>query len=167
MPLRTLAALLAVPDDDGLEVLRDLLPLAPWLGPAIAELEVTPLAEWQGEHTRLFVSGYPTTPCPPFESAYRQGQMGGGAAADLAILYRRAGLEATGAPADFLGTLLECAALLEEQGDPGHLLPELWSAHLLRWLPRFAQDLQTHSALQLYRLLGAELTRLAEIAYHA
>jgi putative dimethyl sulfoxide reductase chaperone len=165
-PLHILAALLAVPEDDGLDVLRDLYPLAPWLGPAIAELERLPLAQWQGEHTRLFVSGYPSTPCPPFESAYRHGQMGGTAASELARLYLRAGLQATGAPADFLGTLLECAALLEEQGDPGQVLLELWDEHLLRWLPRFAQDLQTHSVLGLYQLLGAELARLAEGASH-
>lgn len=158
---------MAVPDHDGLDLLRDLHPQVPWLGPAIAELEAIPLEAWQGEHTRLFVSGYPSTPCPPFESAYRQGQMGGATAADLTALYRRAGLEATGAPADFLGTLLECAGLLEERGDPGHLLPELWGDHLLHWLPRFAQDLQDHSDFLLYRCLGAELARLAEGAPHA
>lgn len=155
-----------MPQEDALAALGELEPFAPWLAPAIAELEGVPLAQWQGEHTRLFVSGYPTTPCPPFESAYRHGQMGGTAAEELASLYQRAGLAATGAPADYLGTLLECAALLEAQGDPQRLLPELWSEHLLRWLPRFAQDLQTHSGLLLYRLLGAELSRLAEGPSH-
>lgn len=164
--LRILAALLAVPQGDGLDALRDLRPYAPWLGAAIVELEGIALGAWQGEHTHLFVSGFPTTPCPPFESAYRHGQMGGTAVAELASLYRRAGLHATGAPADYLGTLLECAALLEERGDPQRLLPELWQNHLQRWLPRFAQDLQTHSALLLYRLLGFELARLTEDIPH-
>ncbi len=161
-PLYVLAALLAVPEGDGLDALRDLQPFAPWLEPAIAELEGLSLGQWQGEHTRLFVSGYPTTPCPPFESSYRHGQMGGVAARELVSLYQRAGLQATGAPPDYLGTLLECAAYLEERGDPEGLLPELWGEHLLRWLPRFAQELEAESDLLLYRLLGAELARLAE-----
>jgi putative dimethyl sulfoxide reductase chaperone len=155
-----LAALLGFPDDDALGALRDLLPVAPWLSPPLQELEKTPLEHWQGEHTRLFLSGYPKTPCPPFESAYRQGQMGGTAASDLEALYSRAGLKATAAPADYLGTLLECLALLTERGDMGPVLEELWEAHLQRWLPRFSQDLQAHSELGLYRELGVRLEGL-------
>ncbi|AGA89777.1 hypothetical protein Thimo_0949 [Thioflavicoccus mobilis 8321] len=61
--LRRLAGLLAQPADDALDLLRDWLPAAPWLAQAIAELAALPLAEWQGEHTRLFINGYPKTPC--------------------------------------------------------------------------------------------------------
>ncbi len=158
--LYILSALLAFPEDDALDALRDMLPVAPWLSPAIEELAHRPLEHWQGEHTRLFLSGYPKTPCPPFESAYRQGQMGGTAAGDLESLYRRAGLGARLAPADYLGTLLECLALLEERGDAEGIIGELWGAHLDRWLPRFARDLQLHGEFELYRLLGARLAGL-------
>lgn len=158
--LRRLSLLLAMPDQDALEALKEMLPAAPWLAPALPELEGLPAERWQTEHTRLFVSGFPKTPCPPFESAYRQGGMGGTSAGDLARLYRNAGLEATAVSADYLGTMLEFAAYLLEQGNAWDLLNELWSEHLERWVPRFARDLETHSRLQLYRTLGAELAKL-------
>lgn len=157
-----LAALLSYPEEDALGALRDLLPEAPWLAAPIAELGRLTLGQWQGEHTRLFVTGYPGTPCPPFESAYRQGMMGGTAVGELVDLYRRAGLEARGAAADYLGTQLECLVLIGERADPAgqELARELWDDHLRHWLPRFAGDLQVHGELQLYRVLGERLARL-------
>ena len=167
-----LAGLLAFPEPDAREALRDLLPLAPWLAESLAELDRLPLDQWQGEHTRLFTSGYPKTPCPPFESVYRQGRMGGTVVAELEELYRRAGLEARGAPADYLGTLLECLAILAAGDHPAQddlaqddsaregLRRSLWNDHLSRWLPRFAQDLQVHGELRLYRDLGERLAGL-------
>lgn len=166
--LLILAGLLAFPEPDAREALRDLLPLAPWLAEPLAELDRLPLDQWQGEHTRLFTSGYPKTPCPPFESVYRQGRMGGTVVAELEALYRRAGLEARGAPADYLGTLLECLAILaagddSAQHDPARegLRRSLWNDHLSHWLPRFAQDLQVHGKLRLYRDLGERLAGLS------
>jgi TorA maturation chaperone TorD len=183
--LKLLAALLAQPADDGLDLLRHWLPGHPWLAPAIDELAGLPLAEWQAEHTRLFVNGYPKTPCPPFESAYREGRMGGTSGEQLRDLYRRVGLAATGAPSDYLGALLECAAYLTGQcgllqpplkhtaapagtsppgtagESPCTLLATLWHDHLGRWLPRFAQDLQDAAQLRLYRLLGERLAALS------
>ena len=158
--LRILAALLAHPAEDALDALRDLLPQAPWLADCIAELEEVTLERWQGEHTRLFLNGWPATVCPPFESAYRQGQMGGTSAAALASLYRRAGLQADGAPPDYLGTMLECAAWLAEQEDGGELLRELQDDHLGRWVPRFARNLRDRSELLLYRTLGGQIARI-------
>ncbi len=157
--LRILAALLAHPAEDALDALRDLLPRAPWLAECIVELEGLTLERWQGEHTRLFINGWPATACPPFESAYRQGQMGGTSAAALASLYRRAGLQANEAPPDYLGTMLECAAWLAEQEDSGGLLRELEDDHLSRWVPRFARDLRDRSELLLYRALGGQIAR--------
>lgn len=146
-----------MPEGDALDVLRDMLSEAPWLAAALPELEQIPLDRWQAEHTRLFVNGYPKTPCPPFESAYRQGQMGGTTVGDLEGLYRRAGLAATEASADYLGTLLECTAYLQDREGMGDLLEELREEHLARWVPRFAQDLQEHARLRLYRLVGERL----------
>lgn len=163
--LRTLAALLAMPTDDALAALREMRPGAPWLDTSLPELERTPLEQWQAEHTRLFLSGYPKTPCPPFESAYRQGTMGGTAAGDLEGLYRKAGLRSCEAPADYLGTMLECAAFLREQG-ADDLLRELTEEHLERWLPRFARDLGNNARLGLYRELGAQLGLLFPATAH-
>ena len=173
--LRRLAMLLAMPETGALEALREIADAEPWLAEPIAELESRPLEHWQAEHTRLFVNGYPRTPCPPFESAYRQGNMGGTAAQDLQGLYRRAGLESGAVPPDYLGTQLEFAAYLldagpasgPEAGDAdclaGTLATELWSEHLCRWLPRFARDLHTQSEWMLYRGLGERLARLCPV----
>ena len=167
--LRRLAALLALPGRDALEILGDLVALEPWLGDSLPELAAVGLEEWQGEYTRLFISGYPKTPCPPFESAYRQGSMGGTAAADLEQLYRRVGLESTAMPADFLGTILECAAyLLDQDGAPDEAIwSELWGGHLARWVPGFAKDLTVHSRLGLYRALGRELDAMFSQDVHS
>jgi len=158
--LRTLSALLAQPEDDAIDALREVLPQASWLADAIADLEQIPLEHWQAGHTRLFLNSWPRTPCPPFESAYRRGQMGGTSAADLGDLYRRAGLQAAQAPPDYLGTLLECTAWLAEQPDGAALLRELEQKHLDRWVPRFARDLQANAQLVLYRTLGARIAAL-------
>ncbi|MCB2264354.1 MAG: molecular chaperone TorD family protein [Candidatus Thiosymbion ectosymbiont of Robbea hypermnestra] len=157
--LRILAALLAMPEDDALDALRDMLPAAPWLEPSLPELARIPLTHWQAEYTRLFISAYPRTPCPPYESAYRQGIMDGPPTTELADLYRRAGLQALDLPADYLGTMLECAAYLKEQGLDG-LLRELTEEHLGLWLPRFARDLCDQAELALYRALGEQLGAL-------
>lgn len=159
-PLSILALVLAQPAEDALDALRDLLPWAPWLRPCIAELETIALERWQGEHTRLFVNGWPRTVCPPFESVYRQGQMEGSSAGELADLYRRAGLQATEVPADYLGTMLECAAWLGAREDGMALLGELEHEHLRRWVPRFARDLREGTGLSLYRALADRLERL-------
>ena len=154
--LRILAALLAMPEDDALDLLRDLQQQAPWLESALPELESIPLEHWQAEHTRLFVNAYPKVPCPPYESAYRQGTMGGTAARELADLYRRAGLQAADLPPDYLGTMLECASYLLDQGED-ELLGELMEGHMRQWVPGFARDLREQAALDLYRALGRQI----------
>ena len=157
--LRILVALLAMPEADALDALRDMRPQASWLEPSLPELERIPLEHWQTEHIRLFISAYPRLPCPPYESAYRQGTMVGVSAGELADLYRRAGLQAVDLPADYLGTMLECAAYLKETGRDD-LLKELTEEHLTLWVPRFARDLVDHAGLDLYRALGRQIGAL-------
>lgn len=160
--LRLLAALLAIPEQDSLSLLQAHAQQAAWLQDAVAELGSVPLAHWQGEHTRLFLSGYPRTPCPPFESAFRHGQVAGGEGEQLMALYRQMGLEPKDVPPDYLGTLLECAAYLLEQPhiDNDTLGRTLWQEHLESWVPRFARTLITESELLLYRRLGEQLLQL-------
>ncbi|MBZ0104230.1 MAG: molecular chaperone TorD family protein [Sulfuricella denitrificans] len=160
--LRLLAGLLASPDGDSLEVLRELAGDHAWLHQALAELDNLPLEEWQAEHTRLFISGHPKTACPPFESAFLGGMMFGAASEHLGDLYRRAGLQADGAPTDYLGTMLECAAWLQEQqcSHSSELLRELWADHLAMWAPRFGATLGEEGRLELYRQLGHEIRGL-------
>jgi TorA maturation chaperone TorD len=160
--LRLLAALLAAPADDGLEAAGELAQANPWLLEAIGELETLPLDQWQGEHTRLFLSDFPTTTCPPFESAFRHGLMEGSATVELEALYRGIGLESRDVPADYLGVMLECVAWLLEQPEPEREphLGRLWNDHLAQWLPRFSGKLREESRLILYRNLGEQLAML-------
>lgn len=160
--MRLLSGLLASPDGDSLDVLRELALEYRWLNPALDELENLPLEEWQAEHTRLFISGHPKTACPPFESAFLGGMMFGAASDKLGDLYRRAGLQAEGASADYLGTMLECAAWLQEQPceHSRGLLQELWTDHLAMWAPRFGATLNEEGRLELYRQLGREIKDL-------
>ncbi len=158
--LRLLALLLGAPDGDSLTTLRELRPRHPWLQPAVDELAEIPLAQWQAEHTRLFVNGYPATPCAPFESIYRHGQMQGPACDELQRLYAAAGVAPAGdLPADYLGTMLAFAAWLLEQGTPeaGDRLRVLRQGHLGLWLPAFGARLRQESRLRLYRQLGRRL----------
>lgn len=157
--LRILSALLGAPERGACQAIEELGERYPWLQDPAGELLRTPLAEWQAEHTRLFVSGYPHALCPPYESAYRHGCMDGPACTELARLYRRAGLQAVDMPPDYLGVMLDGAAhLLDPRKAPRlELWQELWDQHLGRWVPQFARDLQTHARLALYRGLGAQL----------
>jgi TorA maturation chaperone TorD len=157
--LRIFAALLGTPDEGGLEAIAEAADDYPWLRDGADELRGLSLEQWQGEHTRLFISGYPNTVCPPFESAYRHGQLHGPVRDEMEAFYARAGLEAEGDLADFLGTELECAAWLLEQesSESRELLDELLTEHLQRWVPRFAADLAAGAELRLYRSLGRRL----------
>lgn len=157
--LRLLAVLLAAPEAGSLPLVEELAQADAWLREPVAELLSMPLGDWQAEHTRLFVSGYPKTACPPFESAYRKGDLGGVVAEELSAFYRDLGLTTDGVSADYLGTILECTAYLL---DPPQSLKDeqwrgLWQDHVVGWVPRFAQDLHAESQLMLYRRLAEQL----------
>jgi len=158
--LQLLAMLLGMPDRDSLPTLREMLSEHDWMSPAVDELAGIPLEQWQAEHTRLFINGYPKTPCAPFESIYRHGRMDGPACEEMERLYKRAGVSPTGdLPADYLGTMLAFAAWLLERGTPedGLLLQELKQKHLVNWLPEFSERLTRNARLQLYRGMGQKL----------
>ncbi len=150
--------LLGTPESDSLAYLQTLKFHDAWLDFAIKDLDRYSLAEWQAEHTRLFVTGYPRTPCPPFASAYLDGQMAGPARADLARFYAQCGLCASSAPADYLGNLLMFAADQLAQGIPN---PNVWHAvtvdYMNSWIPRFCDDLGTAAEMSLYRGLAQAL----------
>ncbi len=159
---RVIALVLAQPGDESSAILSELAETHRWLQDGAREIAGLSLDRWQAGHMRLFVSGYPKTVCPPFESHYRHGQLCGPATSEIDAIYRRAGLEpAATIPADYLGTMLECAAwLIDRTGGGCGLLAELWVDHLGAWVPRFAGDLVAGSELELYRALGRRLTQL-------
>ncbi len=136
------------------------LPLAPLLQETKA-LEKVPLDQIQGEYTRLFISNYPHLPCPPYESAYREGALMGQAAEAVHALYRQWGLELEGKMADHVGAELEFMAFLAAlPQDEGTIAAQqvFLRQHLLTWLPRFAADLTEHARLGFYRSLALLLS---------
>jgi TorA maturation chaperone TorD len=170
--LRLHGLMLCMPDRESLSLLQTLSEEQRWLQTGLHELCLTPLAQWQGEYTRLFVNGFPKTAAPPFESVYRHQTMYGPVVDQLHSLYRDAGLTVDDMPADYLGTQLEFAAYLAASDDPRacHWQTRLWRDHLQQWLPRFIADLCQHSQLLIYRLWGGQLSLLTnhmqeQIAY--
>ena len=161
--LRLFATLLGSPNRESLGLLESLSVMHPWLVEPVLELKTMPLELWQAAHTALFINGYPHTAAPPFISALRHGQMGGQVEEDLAGFYRQLGLQADGMPADYLGTLFECAAWLKQEQTQAGRYSQLWRQYLSPVLPDFANRLREHSALKLYRGMGRELSRLYHV----
>lgn len=159
--LQLFATLLGTPEADSLELLHSLNAQHPWLDGVLRELDEIPLQQWQGEHTALFINGYPHTVAPPFLSALRSGQMGGADEEAMRDFYYRLGLEADEMPADYLGTLFECAAwLLQQEEKQSEDFAELWDNYLYPVLPDFANRLIEHQGLRLYQEMGRQLSNL-------
>ncbi len=165
---RLLARLLAYPDkffaenlraDVGkinLEVFDDArLPLAA-LVHELSRVSLLPLDQIQGEHTRLFINAYPHVPCPPYESAYREGELAGSSAEQVDALYCAWGLAVEADQVDHAGAELEFVAFLLGLGTLEALdaAQSFRAEHLERWLSQFAQDIVRESRLGFYRAVG-------------
>lgn len=161
--LRLWAVLLSAPNDESLSILNELGECHPWLQPVASAMGEVSLGTWQSEHTRLFINGYPTTVCPPFASVQRHGAMGGDIVGDLEMFYRKCGLASEGMPADYLGTMLECGAiLLEEHGANGERLLEFAHTYLKPSLDTFSTCLCEETDLPLYRGMGERIREVTD-----
>lgn len=160
--MRLLAGLLAQPNEDSLPLVDDLSVSQNWLRDAVSELRRMSLQDWQTEHQRLFFSGEMQTPCPPFESAYRDGKMDGSCTEEMQRLCDENHFDCGDLPADFLGTELRLAAQALEQAND-ETWEVLWK-HLCQWLQYFADDLQEHAQLVFYQRLAEKLRDLVAYA---
>jgi TorA maturation chaperone TorD len=151
----------------------DLLPSRFWSEPGLdlgtflrelTALSYLPLVRLQGEHTRLFINGYPHVACPPYESVYTEGELMGEAAQEVGALYGRWGVEVPADQVDHAGAELEFVAFLLSLGTPEALADadRFLAEHMLSWLPRFAADLVGESRLGFYRALGRLLAAAVE-----
>ncbi|CAG0963009.1 hypothetical protein ANRL2_01039 [Anaerolineae bacterium] len=131
---------------------------------ALSELATLPLEHIQGEHTRLFINAFPRVPCPPYESAYRQGELLGESAMQVAEEYRAWGLAVDHEQVDHVGAELEFVAFLLALDTPeASAMTEVFTReHLLSWLPRFADDVINESRLGFYRETGRLLAVLLQ-----
>lgn len=164
--MRLLAGMLAAPGEESLAALEAVDAGLRWLDGARGELAEMALDEWRAEHVRLFINGFPRTPCLPFQSAHLDGLMPGPSTVAVNALYRQLGLEIEDMFPDYLGAMLECAAYLADADPPQEAEDILWRNHLLRWLPGYAATLQSESRLVLYRGLGRELAALCRERDH-
>ncbi|MBF0417182.1 MAG: molecular chaperone TorD family protein [Magnetococcales bacterium] len=170
--MRVLAGMLAHPGQDSLAVLREVAESVPWLADAVCELSAVPLDQWQAEHTRLFINGFPRTVCPPFASAWVADSLLNERTLDaLEQLYQTVSLQFPRMWVDYLGTMLEVLAYLRLPADPPmsvnsteetrrQVASTVWNEHLAPWLPDFAARLSVEGRLALYRVLGDRLLAL-------
>lgn len=160
--LDLLSALLAEPCEESLATLEEIAPQLPWLSAeALAEIRQLPLDHWQAEHTRLFVSGHPKTPCMPFESVWTEGQMMGESVLRMSQWYADAGFDVqTELPFDFLGTELQFLAfMIEHHREQEEQIADLLLA-LQAWIPKFATTVIIQTEVKLYKDWAKRLTQL-------
>jgi len=133
---------------------------------AVGNLKHIPLEHIQAEHTRLFINAYPHLPCPPYESAYREGVLLGNAAEAVNRIYREHGIVVTGEEVDHAAVELEFMAFLLTLADDDAIATarSFLESHLLKWMPDFAADIRRASKLDFFRetgiLLGAFLENM-------
>ena len=124
---------------------------------SISELEsvgifdTVDLAELQTEYTRLFVNAYPTLPCPPYESFYREGTVYGNTVNEVVALYEQQGLEYTyqGEPPDHISVELD---FLAETGNQEFL------TRMRQWVPQFTARIKEMPTI--YGVFAQELENL-------
>jgi TorA maturation chaperone TorD len=139
------------------------LPVAPFVH-ELGLLGRLQLDQVQGEHTRLFLNAFPRVPCPPYESAYREGELAGRSAEAVHAAYRQWGLVTETEDVDHAGAELEFLAFLMslEAPEATAAAEDFLAAHVSRWLPQFAADMVRESSLPFYRSTGRLLAALVD-----
>lgn len=135
--------------------------------------------ELSTEYTRLFINSYPAVPCPPYESFYVDGGLlAQGSTLRVLRAYVEAGLRVKARFKDLpdhIALELEFMSILyraeaQEEGSVSELRRSFLRDHLLRWAPRFCDDVLSHARVPLYRglaytlkgLMSMEASRLVE-----
>lgn len=147
-------------------------PLGSKLSRIIDLLEKEPVVKLQADYTRLFITGYPRTPCPPYESVYREKQLLGKSNQEVQTIYREWGMSVDARLADHLATEFEFLAFLSSSTALPEIADKAQEAarsftrdHLQKWVPQFAADLQNNAGLEGYKALGEAIGEfVAEIS---
>ncbi len=127
--------------------------------------------ELEIEYTRLFVTAYPSTPCPPYESFFRSQEkmLMREVAIEVKDLYSKFGVglsEKFNEPPDHIATELEFMYFLsskETENRRKGLLKEVrvlienecevLGSHLMNWFPTFKDCVKKHSRIPFYKNL--------------
>ncbi|UZJ38198.1 TorD/DmsD family molecular chaperone [Prosthecochloris sp. SCSIO W1103] len=118
----------------------------------------------QGEYTRLFISGYPNTPCPPYESVFREGTMLGSNSRKVDRLYQEWDMTADLDLVDHISTELEFLAFLASAAtldatrtNANKAYHSFIHSHIQKWIPDFSKKLYDNAKSPPYRKLAALL----------
>ena len=127
----------------------------------IASIEKEEQEQLQGEYTRLFINGYPHTPCPPYESVYLEKRMLGQASLEVQAFYKEWNMSVESGLTDHIATEFEFLSFLASALSLKTIAmaatessERFLKEHLCRWVPQFATDLKSAASLEAYKLLG-------------
>jgi TorA maturation chaperone TorD len=127
-----------------------------------SSFEKSDMEHLQAEYTRLFINGYPNTPCPPYESVYLEKRMLGDASVRVQSAYSQWDMTVESGLIDHIATEFEFLAFLctaeslnlaiglEARKSASLFIRE----HLCRWVPKFIEDLRCSASMEAYKLLG-------------
>ncbi len=113
----------------------------------------------QGEYTRLFITGYPKTPCPPYYSAYKTGLVVSDHTDYLYNLYAEYGIEIPeGQFPDFIPVLMEFMVLLLSNDK----IEDAKSFHskYITWLLVFAENIKDNTSIEYFNLISKNISSL-------
>jgi len=133
------------------------------LSALIRSFESTELEQLQAEYTRLFINGYPNTPCPPYESVYLEKRMLGEASVSVQGAYNQWDMTVDSGLIDHIATEFEFLAFLYSAEslnlpigvEAGNSAILFINEHLCRWVPTFIEDLKNSTTVQAYSLLSS------------
>jgi nitrate reductase assembly molybdenum cofactor insertion protein NarJ len=138
------------PDEEKIE---QSIKLARDLGFAEIEevLKKTDLEDLETEYTKLFISSFPSIPCPPYRSYFVEGTIYGKASVEVKELYEDSGLEYIyeSEPPDHISVELEFLSI-ENRYDNG----------FLDWFCKFAECVKKNS--KIYGVFAKNFERFIE-----
>jgi nitrate reductase assembly molybdenum cofactor insertion protein NarJ len=106
-----LSLIFSYPTEDVLQRIREVSKSVN-LSPALKSFIDADRSEIESVYTALFINSYPTLPCPPYESYYKEGRLYGDSTEEVRRIYRQNGLEFSHVEApDHISAELEFLAL--------------------------------------------------------
>ncbi len=158
---RFLSLAMAYPDEKFLNGLLELKKIANnniiYFNPLINLAKKEKSAEQQAEYTRLFISGFPKTPCPPYESFFTQGILFGKANEIVRKIYSDWEMDVIPSLADHISTEFEFLAFLsavketsDYTNDAKQTFTYFLNNHILNWILDFAYTLQNNTKNNYY-----------------
>jgi len=147
---RFFSLIFSFPTEKTLAEIENLTSVFPEYTQLVKEFLRHSLDDLQAEYTRLFVTGYPTLSCPPYESYYREGSVYGNSSIEVKDIYESHGLEYSfeGEPADHISVELEFLALTGDME---------FARRMKEWLFQFTERVKKNS--KIYGPVAEELEK--------